>query len=712
MGRARKRKQDRGDASPEASEKPAKGAHQRAQWRPRPSSPAVPLGLLAVLAVGAVAYANSFSVPFLFDDHFAIVGNPEIRSIEPVGRFFTQSRGLPHLLDVLNYRWGGEQVWGYHLVNVAVHLVNAMLVFALTLLTLRLPVHGGRYDSRAPVLAAVVAMVFVAHPLQTMAVSYIVQRAESVSAMFYLLAVLLFAAGQSGRIALRGAALGAGLLVLGFLGILSKETVASLPAALLLYYVCFLRDGQERSGVDWRLALLLVVPLLYGVYLARHFLLPGFGDEDGQSSWMYIPSAGLGIEGVTPGRYLITQFGVILWYLRLLVLPIGLTFDYGWPFADSLWSFEVLAPLAVLLAMIAVAVATYSSYRWVAFAVGWLFITLAPSSSIIPIKDAAFEYRMYLPMLGFVTLAVVGVSDLAQRLSTGSAAGRSAQRLALGVGLLWVSGLVAATIARNQTLQDPMALAVDSVQKAPDHWRNQFGLGAALLEAGNKAEAVAPFERAIALNPEQSTARIMLADLYSREGRLEEAEEILLPATDAREESVAAAAYRQLGYIYKGQGYPEAAITMFEEALVRQRKWRSLDLQIARLLRHDGRYHDAAVRMNRLVREVPSYGERYRVEVAQINLLGGVHSFEEGEPDFTLHMLGIAMGDAKTVPLATHYLAFTHASLGNRAEAIHLLSDLERRGLADASALANLDRARAGEDLVVPATSRQLARQK
>ena len=134
----------------------------------------------AILAVGVVVYANSFSIPFLFDDYFAIVGNKEVRSLEPVARFFTRSRGLPHLLDALNYRWGGEEVWGYHLVNVTVHLINGVLVFALALLTLRLPVHGGRYDSRARMLALLTALVFVVHPLQTQAVSYIVQRAESV----------------------------------------------------------------------------------------------------------------------------------------------------------------------------------------------------------------------------------------------------------------------------------------------------------------------------------------------------------------------------------------------------------------------------------------------------------------------------------------------------------------------------------------------------
>jgi tetratricopeptide (TPR) repeat protein len=659
---------------------------------------------LSIVLLGAAIYANSFSIPFLFDDHFSIVANPDIRSLEPAGRFLTQSRGLPHLLDTLNYLWGGESVWGYHFVNVAVHLVNGLLVYALALLTLRLPIHAARYDSRAPALALLIALIFVAHPLQTMAVSYISQRAESVAAMFYLSALLVYAAGQSGRIALSGPALAMAVVAIGFLGILSKETVATLPAMVLLYHVCFLRRPADRDTADWRMALWLVLPALYGVYLARHFLLPGFADaEGGQSAWMFIPSAGLGVEGVTPWRYLITQFGVIVWYLRLLVLPTHLCFDYGWPLADSFVSVGVLAPLAALLVLAIVAVVAYPRNRWVPFGIGWMFIALAPSSSIIPIKDAAFDYRMYLPMIGPIFLMVVGAADVLRRLAPkdGAAAG-VVERAGLVVAGLIIAALSVGSVARNATLADPLELARDSAAKAPNHWRTHFALGAALLEQGRGAEAIEAFERCIAISPDQSTPRIMLGDLYSRAGRLREAEDVLLPATDAREESVSAAAYRQLGLIYKAQNYSDAAIGMFEEALLRKPRWYALDLEIARLLNHAGRFHDAAVRVNKLIGDDPSYADRMGAELAQINLRGGVQSFALGETDFAKHMLGVAMEHPATLSRAAHHLAYVEARSGNVAEAVRILEDIERRELADAAMRANLERAIAGEELLAP----------
>jgi len=695
MGRARQRKKDR-EFEPELP------AAERAR-RQLAFSPLVVGGALLIALVGAAIYSNSFAVPFLFDDYFSIVGNPDVRSLEPASRFLTQSRGLPHLLDTLNHRWGGERVWGYHLVNVALHLVNALLVYALALLTLRLPFHAGRYERRAPVLALLIALVFVAHPMQTMAVSYISQRAESLAALFYLSAVLLYAAGQSGRIALSGARLAAAVVAIGFLGIVSKETVATLPAMLILYHVCFLRRPDGR-GADWRMALWMLLPALYGVYLARHFLLPGFGDAGaGQSSWMFIPSAGLDVEGVTPWRYLITQFGVIVWYLRLFILPTHLCFDYGWPLAETFLSPGVLAPLALLLALVFAAVAAYPRYRWITFGIGWMFIALAPSSSIIPIQDAAFDYRMYLPMVGPIFLIVVGAADGLRQLSSSEQLRGAIERAGLVVGALVVAALAAGSIGRNATLADPLALARDSALKAPNHWRNHFAYGDALREQGRTAEAMEAFERSVAVDPKQSTPRIMLGDLYSRAGRLAEAEDVLLPATDAREESVSAAAYRQLGLIYKAQSYPEAAIGMFEEALERKPKWLALDLEVARLLNHLGRHGQAALRMNQLVGVDPSYADRIGADLAMTNLRGGVQAFANNDLVFARYLLGVAMEHPATLARAAHHLAYVEAKSGNAADAIRILEDLERRGLADAAAQANLQRARAGEELTAPA---------
>ena len=300
MGKAQRRKQERSPARGPATESLRPPVQHRA---PRVLTQApLWLGPLLIVALGAALYANSFSIPFLFDVYFQINDNPMVKVSEPLRDFLRRSRGLPALTFALNYRFGGFNPWGFHLVNVAVHLANALLVYALVLRTLQLPGWRERYRDSAAMLAACVALVFVAHPLQTMAASYIVQRTESLAAFFYLLTLLLFSLAWTNpdrwrRLALFG---GAGLSAL--LGVVSKESVATVPAALLAYRVCFLPAAPGRSrATRLALAAALLLPLAYGVYLARLYLFPAApAAAPGPRSWLFIPSAGFEIEGITP----------------------------------------------------------------------------------------------------------------------------------------------------------------------------------------------------------------------------------------------------------------------------------------------------------------------------------------------------------------------------------------------------------------------------
>src|SRR5215472_195151 len=230
MGKAQRRKQQRTAATPRAAEPLSAPSRRRA--------PAVVTGArtwlapLLIVGVGLGLYANSFSIPFLFDDYFQIADNPLVKVIEPPLDYLRRSRGIPALTFALNYRFGGLAPWGFHLVNLAVHLANALLVYALVQRTLRLPGWRERYGASAGVLAALTALVFVAHPLQTMAASYIVQRSESLAAFFYLLTLLLVSIAWTSPDRRRRLALYAAAGVSALLGVVSKESVATVPAAL------------------------------------------------------------------------------------------------------------------------------------------------------------------------------------------------------------------------------------------------------------------------------------------------------------------------------------------------------------------------------------------------------------------------------------------------------------------------------------------------
>jgi tetratricopeptide (TPR) repeat protein len=700
MGKAQRRKQER--VSPAA---PAEPVRRRVAAAPRSADPArLLIAPALIVIVGMVLYANSFSIPFLFDDFFEISGNPMVKSVEPLFDYLRRARGIPALTFALNYRWGGFDLWGFHAVNVAVHLINGLLVYALVLRTLRLPGWRERYGDHAVVLAGLVALVFVVHPLQTMAASYIVQRGESIAACFYLVTLLLFSAASTTAERGRRAALYGAAAVAALLGVISKEIVATVPVAALLYRLCFLsaptgRSRLARVGV----AALLLVPFAYAVLLSRPYLFPAADtvSPDVPRAWLYIPTAGFQLEGVTPWQYLLTQFGVIVWYLRLYLLPTAQCFDYGWPLVDGFWRADVLVPLIVLLALVGAALASYRRYPLATFCLLWVFVTLAPTSSIVPLRDAAFEQRMYLPIVGLSWLIVVGAYELIGRVAART--GRPVamlHRAAAGAAAAWIVALGAATIVRNGVLQDPVALAADSVAKAPGNWRAHSGYGEALLTAGRTGEAMPVLEEAVRLNPRTGSARIQLGQLYAQAGRLDDAVAMLTPATAVQEESVVAAAHVQLANIWEARGDVLKASWELEQALALKPGWAISHRQLAMYYTKLGAWYPAAAEFRKAVALKPSLASGVGGTAAQVCFNAAVDFQQQGKPRPAVRMLREALLFRPGWASAQHYLAYVYASNGAWSDAERQLQEIAASN--DPLVLENLRRARAREPLQEP----------
>jgi protein O-mannosyl-transferase len=685
MGKAQRRKRE-GEPSRVRPATPARAPARSVSVRSA-------LPLLVVLAAGGAVYANSFSIPFLFDDHFEILRNPDVKAIEAPLSYLARPRGVPTLSLALNYRWGGTDVGGYHLLNLAVHLAACMVAYALVLTTLRLPRFGGRYARREHVLAALTALVFAVHPLQTMAVSYIVQRAESIAALFYLLSVLLFARGEVASGAAR-AAFYAGMVVAAFFGVVSKQTVVTLPATALVYRYCFL--GASEKAPAWRRALrwsVLAVPAAYAFYLSRSYLLSLDAGASGGTprAWLFIPTAGFGLEGVTPWQYLITQFGVIVWYLRLYILPTSQCFDYGWPLADSVWRLDVLLPFACLAAFLAFGVAMRRRHPIAAFAVAWFFLTLLPSSSIIPLRDAAFEHRMYLPLFGLALLTVVGGIDLADWSAERAGLPRpTAWRIATGALVLWLVFLAGLTLRRNEVYADPLRLARDSAAKAPGNWRPNYEVAFELLQHDHADEAVPFLEKAVELAPEAGSPRIQLAEIYARRGRYDEAIEVARPATHVQEESVKAAAHRQLGLVYLAQHDRSNATAELEEAAKLEPKWASVQEELAQLYTDEGLWYGAAARFNRLIELKPRQPANVIARAAEVNYRAGVLLLHSGKATAAARMLRFALQHRPNYSEARHYLAISYAAAGQwekaQAEIARVATERPGDGLIEENA--------------------------
>lgn len=498
------------------------------------------VALLLIAVVGAIAYANVLHAPFEFDDEFVIVNNGfikhigSLRSLQLLWRW-SPLRFLAHLTLGVNYAVGGLNVFGYHLANLAIHILAAWTVYWLTRLLQHTPALaappvelrlGALSVPREGALAALVALLFVSHPIQTGAVTYIVQRAASLAGLLYLLSLALYVQaallrerGVPLRSLARGGAL-AGCWLVFALALLVKQNAATLPAAVLLTE--WLLFGA--SAAWWRKRLRWLIPL--AVVLAGGALgilaLRGGGLADvGRLLSTH--------ESVPRWSYFVTEINVVRTYVRLLFLPIGQNLDYEYPISWSLFEARTLLSALFLSSLL------YLAWRWrrrrplVSYGILFFFLTLSVESSIIPLPDVIFEHRLYLPSVGFFWAVGAGLFETAGRLASPGAArasprGDRAGWLLACVTLALVTAATVATRRRNDLWRDPVTLWTDVVRKSPQRARAHHNLGWAYARAGRLPEAVAEFRQAVAIDPSQAKTYNSLGNAYQRLGRQDDAE--------------------------------------------------------------------------------------------------------------------------------------------------------------------------------------------
>ncbi len=463
------------------------------------------LALLLAVA-GGLAYANTLRVPFYFDDIQNLEENSAIHltSLAPaalakaLGRSPCPTRPVANLSFALNYYAHGDWLPGFHLVNVAVHLLAAFFLFLLLKNTLVLPAVG-RDEKDAILIAFAAALVWLLHPLQTQAVTYVVQRMASLAGMFYLLAFYCYLRGRrQGRRRWLAAAAAAGLLAMG-----SKETAVTLPFFLFLYEWYFLQDLDRR----WLVRQLPVAGGVVGLLVVAALVYTG------GHPWRTVTDSYRYLDyGMT--ERLLTESRVIFFYLSLLFYPdpSRLTLDHDFAVSHSLLQPPAtLAAVGGLMLLVVTAVVVARRARLASFAIFWYLGNLFVESSFMGL-ELVFEHRLYLPSALPVAVAILGLFRLVRRRDVAVA---MAVAIALLLGF-W-------THQRNETWREPLVFQRDLVRKAPAKARPHYNLGLMLLAAGHLNESISEFSVALAQEPRLLMARYQLAVALGRAGRLDEA---------------------------------------------------------------------------------------------------------------------------------------------------------------------------------------------
>jgi tetratricopeptide (TPR) repeat protein len=456
--------------------------------------------LLAILAIYEV-YRPALNGPFLFDDSYLPFLVPNFAS----SPFLSWIRGVRPTLQAsywANYRLFELDPYAYHLVNLILHLAAAFFVWLIARKLLELV---GTAKESAKWFAIFTTAVFLLHPLQTESVSYVASRSEVLSGFFLLITWCVFLYRKTPAITFSHSAL---VLLFFLLALTSKEHTAALPAVLLLTDYYF-NPGFSFAGIrrNWKLYAPMLAGAVLGAVVIFRFVL-------GQST-----SAGFGMKDLGPLDYLFTQFRVLAIYLRLFLFPFGQNADYDVPVSHTLMDHGSWASLIVLLALTAAAWIYRKRFPLASF--GWFLflILLAPTSSIVPIRDVIVERRMYVPLLG-LTLIVVDVLRVRKVRSRTVAWAMAVACLILAV-LTW---------QRNQVWASPVSLWKDTVAQSPAKYRPRFQLAYAHYERGECVEAVRHYQEAAKLTPpsyELSVDWALAADCAGRPGealtKLEEA---------------------------------------------------------------------------------------------------------------------------------------------------------------------------------------------
>jgi protein O-mannosyl-transferase len=524
----------------------------------RSSPTLIPLFALSLVTAGLWAYANSFRGPFVLDDVPGIVRNPSIQSLWPSQWFAAPPGSTPsgrpvlNLTLALNYALGGLDVAGYHALNLAVHLAAGLALFGVVRRTLRSDRLRASFDeTQAAPLAFAAALLWIVHPLNTEAVTYVVQRGESLAALFMLLTLYC---------AIRGWTWAAGIACA--LGMGSKETAIVTPALVVLWDHLFREGGARRWRLYGALAATLVV-----------LFLPMLAETQGRTAVSrllgYTPKAPGDVW--TPLSYLWTQAGVIVHYLALAFRPWPLVFDfYDWPPAHS--PLDVLPQTALLVCLLALTVAAIVR-KWPAgFAGAVFFLALAPTSSLLPIPtEVAAEHRMYLPLAAVIATALTAALALARSQTTESFRARRSSWLRIGTAILLAAlfiGSALLTRARNRDYASDAALWGDTVSKRPGNARARINYGIDFMTDGRYADAERQMRAALPLEMDPETrgqVYLQLGSAVAAQHRYDEG--IALLERSVQIDPSIKTADLIMGQAYADQGNDALAVRHFLRAL-------------------------------------------------------------------------------------------------------------------------------------------------
>lgn len=469
-----------------------------------------------IAAYGILIYSNTLYSSFHFDDDHYIVDNGLIKNLSHLKPlfFFWPTRFVAFFSFALNYHVNQLDVFGYHVVNICIHIAVSLLVWWFLVLLSQIPLLKNKSQGSAWQGAAFFsALIFLAHPLQTESVTYIYQRSASLAAFFYLLTLCLYLKARLslGRVS-RRRLLFSLAWVCALLGMFTKENIFTLPFMIVLCEFYFFKTGRRPV---WKHCLAFLPLLLIALFLLVAVKPVTFGDI---RRIIDVPAAS--------SLYGLTQLRVIVTYLRLLVVPLHQNLDYDYPVVENLFDLPVVFSIILISLLIILSARLFNGigkhkilsytvgHRLLSFAIVWFFVTLLPESSFVPLNDLIFEHRLYLPMVGFACFLSFGaISFFSPKMF--KMAFLILSILAVCYGIL--------TFQRNKVWHDDLSLWNDVVKKSPHKPGPSVNRAIILNNMGLYDAALSDVNRVLHERPDFIEAYNVRGGIFCNQRRYDEA---------------------------------------------------------------------------------------------------------------------------------------------------------------------------------------------
>ncbi|MFQ5953195.1 MAG: tetratricopeptide repeat protein, partial [Candidatus Omnitrophota bacterium] len=512
----------------------------------------ISLIILLIISIGIIVYSNSLGNDFVWDDETFIIMNDYIKNLSFAPLYFTSryalaSGDLAHenyrpflpLSYAIDYFVWKLDPMGYHLTNLVFHVLNALLLFYVVILITK-----DRY------IAFFSSLIFLTHPVQTEAVTWISGRADVMFLFFFLSSFILYIKyGNSGKLFFYSFSL------LSFIfALFSKEMAASLLFVFILYD--WLYGKEKRLGP--RVIAYFPFLLVLGLYILIRFAILGRFAQTGYWTGDFYTTFLSMLKGV-------------MYYIKVLLYPVGLCADHlTFPISRSIKDPLILFSLFVIMALLALSFFLAKRMKNVSFSILLFFITLAPVANIIPIKILIAERFLYLPLAGFAVLVAAIVRFFYIKFS-----GKPVIKyplLVFSAALIFVYSSL--TLARNHDWADEVVFNEKIIEVYPDNPRAHYNLAFALMRReGDLRRSHEELKKTIQIMPEHYRARMLLASQYVYAGRPEDAINELKRVIEIKPEL--SDAYKRLAYVYEMQEKYDNALGQYERLLA----WDPLDLE-------------------------------------------------------------------------------------------------------------------------------------